>query len=204
MKNVLTYFTAILILVLLISCGGGQKEDKPEITNETPTALQDNKIEIKSYSRSADLTEELYQELVDKNAALKKLEEDVEASRTAPNELIEKINNYESKSNSYYSSATYKATAITDSILKSKIIALITSSNKKNSTKVSKLNSLLKKMSQNSVIINDYHAVLKIVLTLPLIEKYQKENIPNEKVFKELINNQETLIGKVDSLTPNY
>ena len=203
MTNFKNFFGTIFILTLLFSCGGGRTNDNAT-KQETPKALQDSKLEIKSYSRSGDLTEELYQELVDKTPALKKLEDDLDAFRPKPNDINEKFNQYNSKSNSYYSSANYKATAITDSLLRMKIVALITTSNKQYSTKTAELNSLLQQISKNGATLNDHHSVLKIVLTLPIIEKYQDDNKPDKKEFKNLINEQENLILRTDSLTPKY
>ena len=204
MTNFRNIFGTIFILVLLVSCGGGQTENNKPTQQETPKALQDSKLEIKSYSRSGDLTEELYQELVGKTPSLKKLEDDLDAFIPKPNDLKDKFNQYDSKSNSYYNSANYKATAISDSLLKKKIISLIMTSNNKYSAKTAELNMLLKQISKDGATLNDHHSVLKIVLTLPMIEKYQDDNKPNKKKFKDLINQQEKLIIQTDSLTPKY
>ena len=204
MTNFTNIFGTIFILVLLVSCGGGQTENNKPTQQETPKALQDSKLEIKSYSRSGDLTEELYQELVGKTPSLKKLEDDLDAFIPKPNDLKDKFNQYDSKSNSYYNSANYKATAISDSLLKKKIISLIMTSNNKYSAKTAELNMLLKQISKDGATLNNHHSVLKIVLTLPMIEKYQDDNMPNKKEFKDLINQQEKLIMQTDSLTPKY
>ena len=204
MTNFRNIFGTIFILTLLVSCGGGQTENNKPTQQETPKALQDSKLEIKSYSRSGDLTEELYQELVGKTPSLKKLEDDLDAFIPKPNDLKDKFNQYDSKSNSYYNSANYKATAISDSLLKKKIISLIMTSNNKYSAKTAELNMLLKQISKDGATLNDHHSVLKIVLTLPMIEKYQDDNMPNKKEFKDLINQQEKLIIQTDSLTPKY
>jgi len=85
-----------------------------------------------------------------------------------------------------------------------KIIELITTSGKKYTSKTAEINSLIKLISKNGSTLNDQHIILKIVLTLPLIEKYQDDNKPNKKEFKDLINEQEKLILRADSLTPKY
>jgi predicted transcriptional regulator len=203
MTNFRKIFGTIFILILLVSCGGQTDNNKPT-QQETPEALQDNKLEIKNYSRLGDLTEELYLELVDKSPALKNLENDLDSFRPKPNELKEKFSQYDTKSKSYFSSANYKASAIADSLLKKKIIGLIMTSSNKYSTKTAELNSLLKQISKNGATINDHHTVLKIVLTLPIIEKYQEDNKPKKNEFKDVINQQEKLILRTDSLTPKY
>ncbi len=204
MINIRNAFGIIFILTSLVSCGGGHTDNEKPTKQETPKALKDDQLNIISYRRSGDLIEELYQELVDRNPALKKLEDDLVAFRPKLKDLNEKFQEHDNKSNSYYSSANNKALAITDSLLKRKIIALIKTSNDKYSTKTAELNSLLKQISNNGATINDHHSFLKIVLTLPIIEKYQDDNNPNKKEFKDLINQQENLIFRTDSLTPTY
>lgn len=204
MKKNATHIITIFSLTILISCGG-QTENNIPAKQETPQALQDNKLEIKSYSRSSyDLSEELYQELVDKAPVLKKLEEDLGTYEPYLNKTEGTFSKYDSKSNSYYSSLNYKVSGITDSLLRNRIIALITKSKNNYSNKTAEINSLLKQISQNGVTLNDHHSVLKIVLTLPIIEKYQNENLPDKKEFKTLIIEQAKLIERTDSLTPIY
>ena len=204
MARIKNFMRTIFILTLLLSCDNKRMDNNATTKQETPEALQDDKLEIKSYSRSSDLTEELYQELVDKTPALKKLEDDLDAFGPKPIELTDKFNKYDSKSNSYYSSANNKATAISDSLLRMKILALITTSSNQYSAKTAELNSLLKQISKNGSTLNDHHSVLKIALTLPIIEKYQDDNKLDKKEFENLIKQQENLIEKTDSLIPNY
>lgn len=184
------------------SCGNRKNNsDKPE----TPKALQDDNLEIKSYSRSwSDLTEELYQELVDKTPALKKLEDDIAAFNKKPNELAEKFNTFDGKSNNYYLSANTKASTITDSLLKNKMLLLITNSQNQYLSKTAEHNSLLTLVSQKSTNLNDQHSVLKIILTLPIIEKFQNDDIPDKKEFLDLLKKQQELIDQTVSLIPKY
>ena len=206
MINFRHVFGTIFIMTLLVSCGERQADNNKPTKQETPKALQDDKLDIKIYSRSGsgNLTEELYQELVGKTPALKKLEDDLDAFSQKPSDLNEKFQQYDRKSNRYYSSANNIASSITDSLLKNKIMTLITTSNNKYSTKTAELNSLLKQISKNDATLDDHHSVLKIVLTLPIIGKYQDDNKPNKKEFKDLIIQQEKLTLRTDSLTPKY
>jgi hypothetical protein len=197
-------FFIILLSLTMFSCGEKRTENKPT-EQETPKALQDDKLDIKSYSRSkSDLAEALYLELVDKSPELKKLEDDLVSLNSQASDLETKFNTYNQKSDSYYSSAKEKTTAITDSLLRQKIIALITNSQNLYASKTASVNSLRKLISDNSSTINDSYSALKIVLTLQLIEKYQNDNLPDKKDFKEFIKDQEKLIQRTVSLTPKY
>lgn len=202
MPNVKNIFSASLISMMLVSCGEKKSDTSLPINQEVPKALQEGSLEIKRYTSSRDLTEELYQELVDKTPVLKKLEEDLNALSTRPIDLKDKFNQYDYKSSGYYNSATNKASSISDSLLKNKIIALIKQRQQTYTSKTEELNALLKQMSHNGTTLKDHHAVLKIVMTLPIIEKYQDENKPDKKEFKNVLRDQDNLILKIDSLIP--
>ncbi|MHC1704981.1 MAG: hypothetical protein AB9846_13815 [Tenuifilaceae bacterium] len=194
-----------IAITILFSCGAGQKDKDTTIQQETPKTLQDDIGEIKSIIRSSnDLTDDLYQELVDKTPSLETLEDDLESFRSKPNELVEKFDKYDGKSISYYNSAKTKALMINDSLLRNRIVKIIGNSKRLYSSKTAEFNSLIKQISQNGTTLNDHHSVLKIILTLPLIEKYQDNSIPNKKEINELIKEQVKLIERIDKLTPKY
>jgi len=207
MINFRHFFGTIFIVTLIVSCGERQADNNKPAKQETPKALQDDNLDntfYRSRSVSSSLTEGLYQELVGKTPALKKLEDDLDAYTQKKIDLNEKFQQYDIKSSRFYYSANNIASLITDSLLKNKIMALITTSNNKYSTKTTELNSLLKEISKNDATLDDQYSVLKIVLTLPIIGKYQDANKPNKKEFKDLIIQQEKLILRTDSLTPKY
>jgi len=198
------YLFIILLSLVMFSCGGERIEHNPT-EPETPKALQDDKLELKSYNRSKnDLAEVLYLELMDKSPELKKLEDDLGTLNSKKSDLETKFNTYNQKSDSYYNSAHEKASSITDSLLRKKIIALITNSQNQYSNKTASVNTLRKLISDNSSSINDSYSVLKIVLTLQLIEKYQNDNLPNRKDFLDLTKEQEKIIQRTGSLIPKY
>ncbi len=211
MNNHINNALFIFCIAILFSCTE-RKDSVPQNSEnksgpqEIPEALKDDTKEI-SISRnrySNDLTEELYAELVGKRPELKSLEEDLEHLRSKSGEVNQNFNQYDDKSSSYYRSADSKAGGISDTLLRKRITNLIANSKNQYAGKTSELNSLLNQISQKESTIADHHAVLKIVLTLPLIEAYQKNNLPDKKIFKDLIKKEENFIHCLDSLTPKY
>ena len=145
-KNRLAFI--LIASVLLFSCSG--EEQNTQHIEETPVALQDNKVSISSYSkRGNDLLEELYQELVEKSTDLKNLEESIDAQNNQSNEQKNIFEKYNQKSTSYYSTAEYKAQSIGDSILKKQLLAIIASSKEAHTNRSKYLNSLVKIFSKN-------------------------------------------------------
>mgnify|MGYP000856582313 CR=1 FL=1 len=200
-KNQLAFI--LTASVFLFPCS--ENEQNTINVEETPAALQDNKVSISSYSkRGDDLIEELYQELVEKSTDLKKLEESTETENSLSSEQKNIFEKYNQKSNSYYASAEYKTQTISDSILKKQLLAIIALSKETYTSRTKELNSLVEMISKNEKTLNDKHIALKILLTLPVIEKYQKANLPDKASLKKVLNDQEKLIKKIDSVTPKY
>jgi hypothetical protein len=201
MKNLTTYFLAFLILQVLVSCGR-KEENNSTPEKEIPGPLQEKKSLSNYRNIRSDLAEELYSELVSKSPELKKFEDDLISLSAKPNELADKFNIYNNKSEGYYYSVVNKANTINDSLLKKRILALISTRKDNYTTKTADLNSLLKQIENNNSTLADYHTVLKILLTFPIIETYQNENLPDKKEFKTLIKQQENFIRQTDNLTP--
>lgn len=193
----------ILSLILLTACGGNESNNENP-KNEVPKALQEeggSKI-LGRYRSHDELTEELYQELVSKNTELKNLETELENFNV--NDTLNIFYNYNGKSEDYYQAANNQANLINDSILKNKILNLIKKSDKKYTEKTTRLNQLVKTIHQKKSDINDYHNALKIVLTLPIIKKYQDENLPEKSPFEKVIKDENLLIEKIKKSIPKY
>ena len=77
-------------------------------------------------------------------------------------------------------------------------------SNDNYTRKASELIALQDFISKNRMTVNDFHATLKIVLTLPVIEKFQGDNLPDSKKYKEFIKEQERIIAGIKKLIPEY
>ncbi|MES2134251.1 MAG: hypothetical protein V4506_18035 [Bacteroidota bacterium] len=206
MKHNVIYIIAFLCLSVLLSCAGKTEQTITKEELETPAALRNNKYDISSgYKRSSeDLTEALYTELVDKDKALKTLEEDLKTYRSGFNKPSENFNSYNDKSIGYYYSVNHKIESISDSVLKHKMASFIAESNERYLKTTEKLNSFLKLIEQNNLSIQDQHTVLKIVLTVPLIEKYQTDQLPDGKEFKEMINSQKKLIKRTEDFISHF
>lgn len=192
----------ILACIFLFSCNESKEEKSSR--NETPEVLKDDNY-VSAYSRSRDdLVQELYSEMLEKSDTLKKLENDLNEYETEKTESTQKFDKYDSKSKSYYVVAESNAKQIKDSLLKKRISLLIESSKNNYQNKTKGLSSLLKQIVDNNTKIEDYYSVLKIVKTLPLVEKYQSDNLLKTEEYKKLFKKQNRLMQQIQTLTPKY
>lgn len=190
---------AFLSLIVLISC---QKNETVHRNNEEPKAFEEKTIDLGRLKSGNDLIEDLFQELVDKSPELKNLENELKELKTRDTNDI--FYNYNEKSEDYYASANRHINSIQDSVMKQKMLNLITKSEEKYSTQKSDLENLTKTINQKKMEIKDYHNALKIVLTIPLIEQYQKQHLPNKAPFEKLIEKENQLLQKTKSSIPKY
>lgn len=190
---------AFLSLILLISC---KKNETVHRNIEEPKAFEEKTIDLGRLKSGNDLIEDLFQELVDKSPELKNLENELKELKTRDTNDI--FYNYNEKSEDYYASASRHINSIQDSVMKQKMLNLITKSEEKYSTQKSDLENLTKTINQKKMEIKDYHNALKIVLTIPLIEQYQKQHLPNKAPFEKLIEKENQLLQKTKNSIPKY
>ncbi|MEO7522879.1 MAG: hypothetical protein ABIT58_02230 [Ferruginibacter sp.] len=200
MKSI--FIKSAFISLLLFGCKHQAKQDVPDLP--TPKALQDNSSKGYStdFKRSYqdDLLETLYAELVDRSDELQEIEDELEKLRKTRSDSSNAFIKFDEKNKAYYNSGDQHVQLIKDSILKSRMGLLISNSQTNYSSKILKHNDLLALLNSKDINLNDLHTVLKIVKTLPLIEKFQKENIPGTKPIENVLKDIDKEVRKLDTL----
>jgi predicted lipoprotein with Yx(FWY)xxD motif len=193
----------VAFLATVVSCKENNTHSSAGTGHEVPEALQDE-TKIISRSYEADLVSELYKELADKTPELKQLETDLEQYHKMAGKAGTDYWNYDGKSSLYYTQADNLASHITDSLLRKRIYSIIADSRAKYKEQTAGFTTLQKTIARNDTLLDDAHLSFKILATLPLIEKYQKENMPADSPFKNMVKEQERLIKQVKKLTPEH
>lgn len=166
-----------LIIVTFASCNNSQnrvKEDKA-----TPEALkEENLYNVSSKRVPGDILENLYGELAEKTPELTDLENKLDTLSAGKNDSIKSFERYANKNEAYYSNADEShVKQINDSILRKKMQSLISSSLARYNAKIYRHTELLKSIEKRTLTLEDLHQILIITTTLPLIEKYQNDNL---------------------------
>jgi len=193
-------FISFLVLTLA-SCSNNRTQDKPK--QETPKALEDKSstYEIVSKRSYYDLVESLYTELLTKDIDLKKLEDKIDELNKSKSDTTELFDNFNAKNESYFNSAERHIADIKDSLIRDKIKNLVASQLTKYNSRIARHKELLKLIEAKQLTISDLHNVLKIIRTLPLIDKYQKDNLTSTKSFEGYIKQQAEIIKLADTLS---
>jgi len=187
-----------IVLCTAFSCSDTEKQTH---NKETPAALQDDKpYDIVSKRGGGDLLESLYADAVSKDSALKKLDESINEIRDEKSDSLKRFDVYKGKNQDYFVSAESHVKEIKDSLLRKNLTALIAKNLGEYKSRISAHQKLVRSIDDKMVSLNDLELALKISSTFPLIKKYQKENLPNQKPILNLSQKIDQTIKLADTL----
>ena len=194
------FFTAILVFII-VSCNNSKTHNEPN--QELPKALEGKSSSYETISKRGheDLIESLYSELVSKDNDLKRLEENIDELNRSKSDSTALFDQFNGKNQSYFSSADRHIGEITDSLVRERLRNLIAIQLAKYKSSTARHNELLTLINGKQTALSDMYHVLKIVRTLPLIDKYQQDNIPAKKPLEDYIKKQDGAIQLADSLS---
>jgi hypothetical protein len=167
--------------------------------------LEGKKVDVSSIykNRSADLVEALYDELVSGSAELAQLESDISELRMQGRDSLRDYRAFNEKNKAYYDLAAKKVNTVTDSVLRKKLEAMIAHSKAVYADSLSRFAQLDSLMTRRLHTISDLHTVLKLVKTLPLIEDFQRTNMPATAAGDNALRNLDSMVSRIDSLVSN-
>lgn len=188
-------FSLLFILVSCLACNRNKK-------NEVPKVLDNKKIAVEKVSKRGeeDLVDGLYNEAVSSDEALKNFESGIQQLGNSKKDSLGAFGTFDDQNKKYYNAATAHADGITDSILRLNIKTLIALSLSKYDSTTNRHDSLLKSISTKEISLKDLRNILKIVYTIPLIEKYQEDNLPSADPIEGFSTRQNEVLKLADTL----
>jgi hypothetical protein len=192
-------FTLASLVLIFCACNNPRPEALPKPA--TPKALQDNSsADIVSKRYNGDIIQSLYSELVEKTPELKQLEESIGNIDESKADSLEPYVNFNNRNESYYLATNRYLLSIKDSILKNKVNQILESSLAKYHAFTAADSTFIKAIESKEIKLEDLHIALKLTLTLPLIEQYQKDNKPSIKSLEGFSKQFDKTIRTADSL----
>ena len=185
----------------LLSCQSDRYPDKP--VSETPQILDDSKssYDVISKRGNDDLVDGLYSELLTKDNDLRKLEDMIIDLRNSKSDSFKAYSNYDNKNQSYFNSVDKHIASIKDSLLRERLRGLVKQQRMTYDNLLRSHHTLLQNIDSNQQSVSDLHAMLKIVRTLPVMDKYQKENLPDPNSLEGFKKQQQKAIRLADTLS---
>ena len=188
-----------LSILMLSSCLNKPTSENDKISK----TLNDESLSINVLSKRPydDLVEKLYEDLIKHTPELNDLEIKINAIKESETDSTKKFENYNGKNLRYYGNAQGISGGIKDSILRERVKLMISKSESKYKESTLKQIGLLKEIEAKKTSLNDLHVILKIIKTLPLIEKYQASSKPSDHSLNGYIKEINKGIILADTLT---
>lgn len=199
-----TALSLIALFFALASCNHISSKDADQ-QKSIPKPLQDNIGDgsIKS-SRGDNLLQDIYSDQVKKQPELQNLENLMEHFNDGLPDSVKSFQIYDNKSTSYYRSANDALNNMKDTVLRDHLRALINESRHKYLDTIKRFSVLMAHIDSNKIKIEDYHTLLKIAISLPIIENYQNKSLPDIKSVANLANEAQRLKVKTMQLANKH
>ncbi len=187
-------------ILLLISCS--QNKPAPQQRNNVPKALEAKSADFSVVSKryDNDIVQSLYDELLKEDKDLSKFEDGIEKTNSDKPDSLEYFHSFVDKNSSYYSSADRYLSSIKDSVLKNRIKQILAESNTRFESGLTQHKNLIQQIETKENQLADLHFAVKIIKTLPVMEKYQRENRPSLNPIQTINNEFGKLIVQADAM----
>lgn len=190
---------ASALLLALSACHSADTTSAPP-TADVPKALKENDkgSYVSTKRMSGNIVDDLYAELTEKNDDLKQLENRLSELRAGQHDSLKTFNTYDDKNTEYYNTASRYMAGCHDSALAAKTKTLILASMKHYDGAVKGYKDIEEAISKTAVTLDDLHKLLKVVSTLPLIEKYQRGQLPSARPMQNYLYQQAAAVKQTE------
>lgn len=189
----------LVLLFVFTSCSNDRDHAAPQDPVLVASETDYSKEIFSKRGNREDLVERLYAEKLKSSKELSVLDDAIRDARQYY-DSTKTYNEYNEKSTSYYSAANGRLSGIKDSVLRKKLERVVKSSSDKYALLTSQHRTLLSQLDTNGTRIDDLHTVIKVLVTLPDMENYQKKNLPAAEPMQKAVEKQKNVIRRMDSL----
>jgi hypothetical protein len=156
--------------------------------------------EYRRYKGDENLVEKLYQDLIQKRPDLKQFELQMDSFSLRARKTMSVFTDFDEKSAHYYYAAENQGRSLHDTLLRKEVRLWLEKSRDAYKNQTTEWTNWLKQFNEKDTRLSDYHKLMKIHLTLPLIEDFQKKRLPPMQAVQKLLLQQAVLQKQIDSL----
>ena len=183
-------FLLVVTCLFLAACSS-------EISKEKDASLPNTSIQETTTENVLDL---LYLELKEQRPELIALEKQIEEVDQAKEKTLGDYKKYNSKNEQYYLTANQHLSNIKDSLLRNSVELLLNKSQYAYDQENAAMSLAVAQLENRSANLHDHQEALKIILTMNLMEKYQKKQLPDDTEYQKIIDRYNQSIHAADSL----
>jgi hypothetical protein len=195
----------ILLTVLTFSCNDATKNNKVAESSivqltETPQILQEPKSNIdysvSSFSKrnNSDIVSKLFQEAIEKDSKLKKLNEDLNNIENLKSDSITEYSEFKKTNRSYWKSVDNYINRMQDSTIKKSTHEVFKNLRINYQKEMSPYEQKLASINKKAIILNDQLILMKLIVTSTMMKNYQINEKPEIETLNSLIKEYDNLI----------
>lgn len=196
------YYNILLVFCLCMGSCSEQKLSRKNRQENTPKALNNNKIYF-SKKRGRDIISELYQEALEKNPTLQKLQENIEQLHQMQTDSLQDYREYRQNNRHYWEATQNYLHQLNDSVLRKSTQRLFEKLEVTYLKNIAAQEAKLQKIEQLSSVLNDQQIVLKLLVTEKMMNDYQVNEKPDSTPLAILIQKYGALIQELKELNTN-
>ena len=185
----------LMALAVCIGCN-----DKPTPTNNLlPEEVSESSFSLLSKGRQ-NMVDHIYYNCVDTNVRLTQLHNKMEAVEKKYNEWVSTYNKYQHYAQSYSDAAKQlvRNQQFLDTMIKQNTLIMIGDFEEKHKKRIAQLVKSKDRIDHLYGLMQDKMVLLKLAVTLPIINQYLDRNLPNNSVLNEITNDYESLLNQLE------
>jgi len=205
-KKMKLYSIIILSVTLSVfSCDESGKSVNQQNQNQTPEVFNESELEqeISSVSKRYwdDIVSKLYDEALENNAKLHKLDDDINEMHHITNDSLKLYRKYASTNSNYWSTANNYIEQLSDSLLRISSKEFFKQFEIAYSHKILKHKAVLDTINKRSVLLNDKLIIMKLLISASMMENYQSNELPDIETMRRLVSEYDKLIKETTEFT---
>lgn len=200
-----------LCIALTASCNWQKTEPTEPENAETATPevlLEEEKPSrgidvsyIKGSRYDKDIVSQLYEEALEKDAALKALNDKIVGMPSVLNDSLRAFNNYVSQNSDYWEDTKNYINQIQDEALKASTAKAFEDLQKAFDNKIAAHESAKATIAKKSIALQDRFVVMKLMITQNMMNNYQNNEFPDIKSMEDLIKEYDKLIQEAEKMS---
>lgn len=191
-----------IMFTILVGCEekSHYKPDKLQAQESpTPEVLSGNSKDIYNYKRGpSDIVAKLYKEALESQKELEKLNNRIKEIRSTKKDSLASYLNYTRTNKEYWSSVNKYINRIKDSSLRESTQKLFKKKEDQYDNMVLNHEQKLKKLDMLNTSLADHTNLLKLNVSLKMMQNYQNNELPKSKTLDNLIQDYENLIKDIE------
>lgn len=183
---------------LLWSCSKGESAgEAPPPQEATPEALEEEEFsDFISYKRGrySDIVQQLYAEALESNPELEALEERIGQLQETHADSLKAYRKYVENNAAYWRSIDGYIANLSDSSLQEELKVLFAGLENEYKEKLAPLEGKAEAIARKEQSLQDRHTLMKLLVTLPMMQRYQQNKLPESKPLDQLIRQYDEVI----------